>query len=275
MAAIEAIPTLTDLDQEIIEMQRAWFNALRSPVLPNRSIEKEREQYSRDRSRLTTQEFQEAEEWWERTLRKVPTAELAAEVEYQTRCLTELFLEKSSGNADLAPIDYSETVKTRALMVLNEYQRRQRLEATRVHWAPQRVTAEFAMEVKHRVTLWEFLEDRFSLGLVRENTHYKACCPFHSENTPSFKVWDDHYKCFGCGVFGDVYQFLEDTHTTTGFIQAVEYTAVWANLALPEPQPYVPRGARKKTRQHLTSTGDGSFAAPAKYETIPLLEQYR
>lgn len=275
MDAMEEIPLLTDTEVEILAMQRAWLDGLHGPVTLNRSIPAERAQYSKDHARLTDQEWTEAEQWWERSLRRVPTADLAAEVEYQTRALCELFLERSAGNPDYVSVGYGDVVKTRALMVLNEYQRRQRLEATRVHWAPQRVTSEFATELKARVMLWEFLEDRCSLGLIREGNHYKACCPFHTESTPSFKVWDDHYKCFGCGVYGDVYQYLEELHYTTGFIEAVEYVAVYAGVALPEPAPYVPKGARPVARHRLNSTGDGSFAAPARYETIPLLEQYR
>ena len=29
-----------------------------------------------------------------------------------------------------------------------------------------------------------------------------ACCPFHNERNPSFKVCEDHYHCFGCGAHG-------------------------------------------------------------------------
>lgn len=35
-----------------------------------------------------------------------------------------------------------------------------------------------------------------------------ACCPFHVEKTPSLKVYDDHYYCFGCGEHGDVTNFV-------------------------------------------------------------------
>lgn len=37
-----------------------------------------------------------------------------------------------------------------------------------------------------------------------------ACCPFHSETQPSFKVYLDtqRFKCFGCGASGDVIEFL-------------------------------------------------------------------
>lgn len=30
------------------------------------------------------------------------------------------------------------------------------------------------------------------------------CCPFHDDRTPSMKLYDDHYYCFGCQKSGDV-----------------------------------------------------------------------
>jgi len=35
-----------------------------------------------------------------------------------------------------------------------------------------------------------------------------ASCPFHRENTPSFKVYDDNFYCFGCGKSGTVIDFV-------------------------------------------------------------------
>ena len=36
-----------------------------------------------------------------------------------------------------------------------------------------------------------------------------ACCPFHTEKTPSFHVYPDNsYHCFGCGAHGDVIDFV-------------------------------------------------------------------
>lgn len=39
----------------------------------------------------------------------------------------------------------------------------------------------------------------------------KMCCPFHSEKTPSFKVYpnDKGWYCFGCGQGGDVISFVQ------------------------------------------------------------------
>ena len=32
-------------------------------------------------------------------------------------------------------------------------------------------------------------------------------CPFHDDRTPSLKLYDDHYHCFGCQATGDVIDF--------------------------------------------------------------------
>lgn len=42
------------------------------------------------------------------------------------------------------------------------------------------------------------------------------CCPFHDDRTPSMKLYDDHFYCFGCQKSGDVIdlaaQFLRLTN---------------------------------------------------------------
>ena len=65
---------------------------------------------------------------------------------------------------------------------------------------------------------------------------YKGLCPFHSEKTPSFHVNPDKgfFHCFGCGVGGDVFKFLE-LHEKVGFQDAVRMLAQKFGVALPEP----------------------------------------
>lgn len=35
-----------------------------------------------------------------------------------------------------------------------------------------------------------------------------AVCPFHDEKTASLSIKNGHYKCFGCGQYGDVINFV-------------------------------------------------------------------
>ena len=71
--------------------------------------------------------------------------------------------------------------------------------------------------------------------LKRAGTTYKGLCPFHSEKTPSFHVNPDKgfFHCFGCGVGGDVFKFLE-LHEKVGFQDAVKMLAQKFGVALPE-----------------------------------------
>lgn len=71
--------------------------------------------------------------------------------------------------------------------------------------------------------------------LKRAGTTCKGLCPFHSEKTPSFHVNPDKgfFHCFGCGVGGDVFKFLE-LHEKVGFQDAVRMLAQKFGLALPE-----------------------------------------
>jgi DNA primase len=72
--------------------------------------------------------------------------------------------------------------------------------------------------------------------LKRAGTAYKGLCPFHSEKTPSFQVHPDKgfFHCFGCGVGGDVFKFLE-LHEKVSFPEAVKMLAQKFGVALPEP----------------------------------------
>ena len=46
--------------------------------------------------------------------------------------------------------------------------------------------------------------------LKQAGRNWKCCCPFHTEKTPSFVVSPEKgiFRCFGCGVAGDVFKFL-------------------------------------------------------------------
>jgi len=71
--------------------------------------------------------------------------------------------------------------------------------------------------------------------LKRAGTTFKGLCPFHSEKTPSFHVNPEKgfFHCFGCGVGGDVFKFLE-LHEKVAFPDAVRLLAQKFGIALPE-----------------------------------------
>lgn len=48
------------------------------------------------------------------------------------------------------------------------------------------------------------------VSLKRSGRNYMGLCPFHKEKTPSFSVHPEKqiFKCFGCGVGGNVFNFL-------------------------------------------------------------------
>lgn len=54
----------------------------------------------------------------------------------------------------------------------------------------------------------------FGVDLQAVGREFVGCCPIHSENTPSFKIFtgNDHverFQCFGCGEKGDVLDFVQ------------------------------------------------------------------
>ncbi len=64
------------------------------------------------------------------------------------------------------------------------------------------------------------------VDLKKSGSHYAACCPFHSEKTPSFMVnpIKNVYHCYGCGVGGDSITFIME-YEKLDFIGAIERLA--------------------------------------------------
>ncbi len=71
------------------------------------------------------------------------------------------------------------------------------------------------------------------LPLKKKGRNFWANCPFHGEKTPSFSVSPELqiYKCFGCGVSGDIFSFLEN-YEKIDFKEALETLAKQAGVTL-------------------------------------------
>ncbi len=73
------------------------------------------------------------------------------------------------------------------------------------------------------------------MPLKKAGANYQACCPFHSEKTPSFTVspTKQFYHCFGCGAHGTAIGFLME-HDGKSFPEAIEALARDAGLTVPQ-----------------------------------------
>ncbi|MGA1933476.1 DNA primase [Arcobacter sp. YIC-464] len=71
------------------------------------------------------------------------------------------------------------------------------------------------------------------LELKKSGANFKACCPFHGEETPSFVVSPAKqiYHCFGCGVGGDSIKFVME-YEKLSYPEALEKLASMYNVHL-------------------------------------------
>ena len=92
---------------------------------------------------------------------------------------------------------------------------------------------QFVEDLKRHADIVVVIQDYVSLK--KTGATYKGLCPFHGEKTPSFHVNRDKgfFHCFGCGVGGDVFKFLE-LHEKVGFQDAVKQLAQRFGMTLPE-----------------------------------------
>jgi DNA primase len=107
----------------------------------------------------------------------------------------------------------------------------------------------FIQELLARVDIVDVVE-RY-VQLKKAGANYQACCPFHSEKTPSFTVspTKQFYHCFGCGAHGSAIGFVMQ-YAGLGFVEAVEELA--NHLGMPVPREVSARTQQKSQQAPLT-----------------------
>ena len=95
-----------------------------------------------------------------------------------------------------------------------------------------RIPQTFIDDIVARSDIVEVIGAR--IALKKAGREFKACCPFHSEKTPSFWVSPDKqfYHCFGCGAHGTVVGFLMQ-YEKLEFPEAIAALAERAGLEMP------------------------------------------
>ena len=93
----------------------------------------------------------------------------------------------------------------------------------------------FIEDLKSHADIVQVVQER--VALRRSGATWKGLCPFHGEKTPSFHVNGDKgfFHCFGCGVSGDVFEFVKLYDKIT-FPEAVRQLAARAGVTVPEPE---------------------------------------
>ena len=108
-------------------------------------------------------------------------------------------------------------------------------------------SADFKEIVKQQADIVRIIGDYVKLKKAGAQ-NFSGLCPFHGEKTPSFSVHATRqfYHCFGCGVSGDVFSFVQKIENIT-FPEAVRMVA--QKLGIPVPKAsYSTPGEAKEAR---------------------------
>ncbi len=106
---------------------------------------------------------------------------------------------------------------------------------------------DFAYTVKQQADIVRIIGDYVKLKKAGAQ-NYAGLCPFHGEKTPSFSVHATRqfFHCFGCGVSGDVFSFVQKIENIT-FPESVRLVAQKLGIPLPKAS-YATEGEAKEAR---------------------------
>ena len=97
------------------------------------------------------------------------------------------------------------------------------------------ISQSFVQDLLNRVDIVDVIER--DVPLKKAGANYTACCPFHSEKTPSFTVTPtkQFYHCFGCGAHGSAIGFMME-YGGMSFVEAVNDLAGRVGMQIPEKE---------------------------------------
>jgi len=113
-----------------------------------------------------------------------------------------------------------------------------------------RIPQQFIDDLLNRVDIVEVVDSR--VPLKKKGKEYSACCPFHSEKTPSFTVSQNKqfYHCFGCKASGSAISFLME-YEHLSYPEAIEELARSQGIDVPYEGGQRPDPSQKKAQTDL------------------------
>ena len=116
----------------------------------------------------------------------------------------------------------------------------------------------FIQDLLNRVDIIDVIERH--VPLKKAGTNYSACCPFHSEKTPSFTVspTKQFYHCFGCGAHGSAVGFMME-YGGLNFVEAVNDLADRVGIQVPTQQSEPHPGVSESTERRTGSSSQNLF----------------
>jgi DNA primase len=104
---------------------------------------------------------------------------------------------------------------------------------------------DFAYTVKQQADIVRIIGDYIKLKKAGAQ-NYSGLCPFHGEKTPSFSVHATRqfFHCFGCGLSGDVFSFVQKIENIT-FPESVRLVAQKLGIPLPKASYSTPGEAKE------------------------------
>jgi DNA primase len=116
----------------------------------------------------------------------------------------------------------------------------------------------FIQDLLNRIDIVDVIERH--VPLKKAGTNFSACCPFHSEKTPSFTVspTKQFYHCFGCGAHGSAVGFMME-YGGMNFIEAVSDLAARVGMRVPVQQPESRPGMSESVGQRAGNSSQNLF----------------
>ncbi|HEY4360416.1 MAG TPA: DNA primase [Bryobacteraceae bacterium] len=106
---------------------------------------------------------------------------------------------------------------------------------------------DFAQQLKSSIDIVKVVGEYVRLRRMGTTGRYSGLCPFHQEKTPSFSVNQSRqfYKCFGCGVSGDVLKFVMEMDGLT-FPETLKQLAERNGIPMPKRSEFADAESRMR-----------------------------